>query len=200
MLSFAVFPLSMERVANAVRRSTPLRRFARDERGVAAVEFAMILPLLLGLLTGGIVMWDVFRYAQTAERATYTIADLASRESVVGADVMERLHRTHGALLGGKTNRYFTRITSVEVREVTNRRGKKRIVREVAWSWNSITKTVSKPRINLRGMPLVGPGDSVLLVETHTARPDFLNSFRNRPRYFLNYTWVRPRYVSLKWN
>ena len=34
------------------RRCAPLRRFARDERGIGAIEFAILFPVLLMLYLG----------------------------------------------------------------------------------------------------------------------------------------------------
>ena len=44
--------MNFARLAVRVRR--PLRRLLRDERGVSAVEFAMLLPLMVTLYLGGV--------------------------------------------------------------------------------------------------------------------------------------------------
>jgi Flp pilus assembly protein TadG len=61
----------------AVRRR--LSRLRRDQRGVAAVEFAMIAPIFFGLLVGII---DVGRYMWTLNTIQYAI-DQGVRAGVV---------------------------------------------------------------------------------------------------------------------
>lgn len=61
----------------AARR--PLSRLRRDQRGVAAVEFAMIAPFFFGLLIGII---DVGRYMWTLNTIQYAI-DQGARAGVV---------------------------------------------------------------------------------------------------------------------
>jgi Flp pilus assembly protein TadG len=73
-----------------VTRRAPLRRFANDARGVAAVEFAMIAPLLL-LLYFGVV--ELTQGAMTEQRAAHTastIADLVAQDqSLTSAQVTD---------------------------------------------------------------------------------------------------------------
>ena len=56
-----------------------LRRFGRDGRGIAIVEFALILPLLITLSA---VTFDLVRYViymRKVELAASTLADLVAR-------------------------------------------------------------------------------------------------------------------------
>jgi Flp pilus assembly protein TadG len=64
-------------MTRAIRRR--LNRLGRDQRGVAAVEFAMIAPIFFGLLVGTI---DVGRYMWTLNTMQYAI-DQGVRAGVV---------------------------------------------------------------------------------------------------------------------
>jgi Flp pilus assembly protein TadG len=64
-------------VTRAIRHS--LFRLGRDQRGVAAVEFAMIAPIFFALLVG---IMDVGRYMWTLNTMQYAI-DQAVRAGVV---------------------------------------------------------------------------------------------------------------------
>ena len=56
-------------------------RIIRDERGVAAVEFALLAPILLALLLASLEFPRALGVSQNVTRAARTIADLASRGS-----------------------------------------------------------------------------------------------------------------------
>jgi TadE-like protein len=54
-------------------------RLRRNDLGVAALEFAIILPTMLLLVYGGYEGWRVIMAAQRADRVSHALADLASR-------------------------------------------------------------------------------------------------------------------------
>ena len=56
-----------------------LRRLDTDAQGAAMVEFAMVLPLLLGLYLGGYVVSDALSCNRQVTVAARTLTDLASR-------------------------------------------------------------------------------------------------------------------------
>lgn len=57
-----------------------LRRFRRDRRGMAAVEFALIAPTLIVLFMGVLEMTFRFRANEETTRYVHQAADLISRE------------------------------------------------------------------------------------------------------------------------
>ncbi|RYH08407.1 TadE/TadG family type IV pilus assembly protein [Tropicimonas sp. IMCC6043] len=57
------------------------RLFARREEGSLSVETAIILPLLCMVYVGSFVWFDAFRMQNVNLKATYTIADMISRET-----------------------------------------------------------------------------------------------------------------------
>lgn len=59
---------------------TRFRRFLRDPRGVAAVEFALILPLLVVLYFGTVEAASLYSVDRRVATVASTMADLVSRE------------------------------------------------------------------------------------------------------------------------
>ncbi|ACA16848.1 conserved hypothetical protein [Methylobacterium sp. 4-46] len=57
-----------------------LRRFARDAEAVAAVEFALVLPLMLALYFGATEVTQFINNSRKVTLAARTMADLVSRE------------------------------------------------------------------------------------------------------------------------
>lgn len=52
------------------RRLNPLQKWLRPQSGVAAVEFALVLLLMLLLFSGLVIYWQVFQAQQSIARAT----------------------------------------------------------------------------------------------------------------------------------
>jgi Flp pilus assembly protein TadG len=73
------------------RKRSP-RDFARNERGVAAVEFALILPALAVVFMGILEMALRFRAAEETTRYTYQIADLVARDDSLTTADLKELH------------------------------------------------------------------------------------------------------------
>src|SRR3546814_13487189 len=67
---------------------------AREERGAAIVEMALVLPLLLALLMGVLVYGQYFMLAHNVQQA----ANDGARASIVGLDTADRSAVAHRAV------------------------------------------------------------------------------------------------------
>lgn len=65
-----------------------LRQFQRSESGATIIEFALLAPVLLSVLLGSVTAFDLFRNAQSVEKATFTIGDMLSRQTSVSASTL----------------------------------------------------------------------------------------------------------------
>ena len=69
-------------------RSRPLGRFAKNRAGVAAVEFALILPVMLTLYLGGIQISDALSISRKVTHVTSSLGDLITQsKNVTDADM-----------------------------------------------------------------------------------------------------------------
>ena len=68
----------------------PFRRFAKDARGVSAVEFALILPLMLTLYLGGNELTHALTIARKVTHATSSLGDLVTQTKAVSAADMTK--------------------------------------------------------------------------------------------------------------
>ncbi len=57
-----------------------IRKFISETRGSIAVEAVLILPVMATMFIFFTVYWDAYRSKNLAQKATYTIADIISRE------------------------------------------------------------------------------------------------------------------------
>ena len=68
------------------------RHLARDSRGVAAVEFALLLPILLLLYFGVVELTQGVMTQQRANHVAATVGDLVSQSSsLASADVADKI-------------------------------------------------------------------------------------------------------------
>src|ERR1700759_3890032 len=73
--------------------AAPLRRFARDQHGVSAVEFAILLPLMLTMYLGGVEISQAVSADRKTTLVAHTIGDLVAQASnVTSADVTNVLN------------------------------------------------------------------------------------------------------------
>jgi len=74
-----------------VRKSNLLRRFARDRRGVSAVEFALIAPVMIGLYLGCAEVSDGVGADRKVSLTTAALANLAAQVSSISTSDMTNI-------------------------------------------------------------------------------------------------------------
>lgn len=71
--------------------SGSLRRFARDRDAVSAIEFAIILPVMLLLYIGGVELGDGLQIQFKVTETARTISDLASQYIIIQSSDMSNI-------------------------------------------------------------------------------------------------------------
>jgi len=86
---------------SALMRFIPRRmiRLARDERGVSAVEFAMLLPLMVTLYLGGVEVSQGVSIDRKVTLTARTVTDLVSQVSSVNNAAMNNILTAATAVL-----------------------------------------------------------------------------------------------------
>ncbi len=76
-------------VAGGLRKATStLRRYARDRRGVSAIEFAIVLPFMLTLYLGSVELGDGLAVQFRTTLAARTVTDLTSQYVTIDSSTM----------------------------------------------------------------------------------------------------------------
>lgn len=76
-----------------------LRRFVGDRSGLAALEFALIAPMMVLVLFGSIELTEVMACNRRVENTAASLADVVSRDTVVTDDEVDDLWAAATALL-----------------------------------------------------------------------------------------------------
>ncbi len=117
-----------------------LIRLARDERGVSAVEFAMILPLMVTLYLGGVEVSQGISIDRKVTLAARTVADLTTQvTSVTTTDLTDILKASSAVLAPYPISNAKVSLASIKIdanKTVT-----------VEWSLSEPTGSVSTPTI-----------------------------------------------------
>jgi Flp pilus assembly protein TadG len=102
-----------------VQRSDLIRRlvsFARDRRGVSAVEFAMLLPLMITLYLGSVEISQGVAIDRKVTLTTRTVADLASQvSSINNSDMTNILNATAAVIQPYDSSRLTVVISAVNI-------------------------------------------------------------------------------------
>ncbi|MGR3323056.1 MAG: TadE/TadG family type IV pilus assembly protein [Pseudooceanicola sp.] len=166
------------------------RRFARDTRGNVAIEAVILLPILFWAYLAMFSYFDMLRQQTLNEKASFTIADMLSRETdAINDTYVTNAHTLFKTMIRSDESSVL-RVSVLRWNEDDDRF-------EVDWSEARGTSTVISDDV-AAGMtdklPTVPGGERVILVETWTTyqipfkigMQDFeINSF----------TFVRPRFA-----
>lgn len=101
-----------------------LRRFARENKGVAALEFAIIAPLLMvPLLLGSVDLIDVMGTNKRAQNAAASLADVVARDTEISNSEMSGLWAGLNILMyPNDPGAMEMRITSVSIENASTAR------------------------------------------------------------------------------
>ncbi|OCI91920.1 hypothetical protein A6U86_20625 [Rhizobium sp. AC27/96] len=146
-----------------------LRRFARDQRGVGAIEFAILFPVLLMLYLGAFELTVGLNVSKRASRAAGSVADILSqRSSVVKSDLATMPSVASAIFAPYATTGLTLKITGIAVDASGNA--------TVAWSWAQDGTRPYSP-----GTALTVPNNmnqaSTFLIRSELALPYQLLSF-----------------------
>ncbi|QDC10223.1 pilus assembly protein [Oceanicola sp. D3] len=178
-----------------------LAAFAVDARGSLSVEAALILPLLCWFYVASFVWFDAFRTQNSNLKATYTLADMLSRETdPVSEPYLKGLNTVYDYLTTTRHPTYI-RVTVVKCTDndgdeiddcLTDSRNL-----QVDWSYATTGRskltnaTLADYEDNI---PLMPKGDQVILLETFMAYEPLFNAGIPASS-FENFVITRPRFA-----
>lgn len=75
------------------------RRFARDQRGVSAVEFALVAPVMIGLYFGCVEVSDAVSVDRKVSLTAAALANLSSQTTTIATSDMNNIFDASGAIV-----------------------------------------------------------------------------------------------------
>ena len=86
-------------LANTAFKSNILCRFGRDRRGVSAVEFALVAPVMIGLYFGVVEVSDGVSADRKVSLTTATLANLSAQVATISASDMTNILDASSAVI-----------------------------------------------------------------------------------------------------
>ena len=177
------------------------RRFSRNENGSLSIEAVLALPLLVWAITATFVFWDAFKTLNISQKATYTVADMLSRETqAIDGNYLTAMHELFDYLNTSPGDNAI-RVSVIRMTQDPNTNVK---TYELVWSQGvgGITGyTILDQRV-LDRLPDMSAGDQLIFVESEQEwSPAFtvgLASYRfrevaiSRPRFAPQLVWHNP--------
>ncbi len=138
-----------------------LRRFARENKGVAALEFAIIAPLLMvPLLLGTVDLIDVMGANKRAQNAAASVADVVARDTEISNAELAGMWRALDILMyPNDPGTMEIRITSVSIVNASTA--------QVVWSeaHGGMTARTTGSTVSLDSR-MMQVGTSIIMVES----------------------------------
>lgn len=136
------------------------RRLIRNRRGLAALEFALVAPLLVLLLFGSVELTEVLNCNRRAENTTASLADIVARDTEITNQELADLWSAASSLMfPNSTSPLKMRISSVRILSATQA--------QVLWSdgYNGYTARAPNSPITLPA-GMMTPNTSIIVAET----------------------------------
>jgi Flp pilus assembly protein TadG len=107
---------AMPSIPLLARFTSPFARLARDERGVSAVEFAMLLPVMLGLYLGAVEISQGISADRKVTLTARTISDLVSQvASMSNSDMTNSVNAAAGVMAPFPVGTLTVTVSSVTI-------------------------------------------------------------------------------------
>src|SRR5262245_25125894 len=90
---------SMRFALMIARARRPVRRLLRDKRGVSAVEFAMLLPLMVTLYLGGVEVSQAVAIDRKVTLISRSLGDLVAQATTVTNNDMTNILNATAAII-----------------------------------------------------------------------------------------------------
>lgn len=166
-----------------------MTRFRASEVGATTVEFMIVMPLVIFWFGGSFTFFQAYSESTRAVKATYTIADILSRQLEVDNDYIDDMNTLYASIMSKDTNDVWIRVSSIEMTEDGL---------ELDWSqpFGMHLPLEDDTDIPTELIPTLVEGETVILVESHTPYTPFQSYIGIEARTLTKKVVVSPRFNS----
>ena len=164
-------------------------RFLRDPRGLAAVEFALIFPLMIAFYLGAVETSNMLTANRRVTSVAYTAADITAQAiSISDADMTDIFAASSAILRPFSVTPLSIRVSSV----VANSSG----VNKVWWSDGFQTAGLAENSTVTLPAGLTSPGTSVIMAEVTYEYSSPISETVTETITFTDTAYLKPRRTS----
>lgn len=166
-----------------------LRKINRDEEGATTVEFLLVMPLIVFWFAGTFTFFDAYSEWTRSVKATYTVADVMSRQFEMEEDYEDDMNSLFASIMGENSNNTYLRISSIER---TNN------AYEIDWTCASGSHTgyANNTEIPTELIPNILNGEAVIIVESYMSFVPFQDYIGLEARTLTKKVVISPRFTS----
>ena len=140
-----------------------IQRSKRDERGIAAIEFAMIVPIMVALFIGSVELSQAITVDRRVTQIASSTADLVAREKAVTTAQLDQIMTIATILMKPyDTSKLKITLVSVGAKATDN------TITKVCWSYNFHGGTHTYANGTVYALPtkdIIDKGGSVVVAE-----------------------------------
>ena len=161
----------------------------RDEEGATNVEFLLVMPLVVFWFAGTFTFFDAFSEWTRSVKATYTVADVMSRQFEMKADYEDEMNSLFASIMGEDSNDTYVRISSIE---------KSNDVLTIHWTRASGLHSglQGDDEIPTDIIPNILNGEAIILVESYMDFVPFQDYVGVAARKLTKKVAISPRFTS----
>jgi len=168
------------------RGQSGLRRLAVDERGLSAIEFALILPIMVTLFFASVELGDALTIDRKVNIITSTLADLVTQEKeITSADMTNIFNAANAIITPYPSSNLKMKVSGINIDANSNA--------TVAWSYAQHDTALTSGAAVTLPSALAQPSTFLALSEVHypytpsvgyvmTGTYDLTNKFYLSPR------------------
>ncbi len=173
----------MKRITNR------LNALKRDESGATLVEFMFVVPLIAFWFAGTFTFFDAYSTWTRSVKATYTVADILSRQTEVDDNYITDMNTLFASIMGVEKTDTYMRISNIEQTEDGL---------NIDWSvgtgtYPALTRNRDIPE---EIFPTLQVGESTILIESHIPFVPFQEYIGIEARLLVKKLVMNPRFTS----